>query len=367
MRRGFVVILCVLLARTLGAEEKGDLQAVHIPNATVDAGEDLKIAVIVKSEQAVKGIRCDYRSPGEKEFKAIQLKPSDSGRWTGSVPSQEITPAGVEYHIVAELEGGRESPVFSSPENPFTVHYIEDEDTLHYRAKLMKYDGSLNKLSTSLYMQNFGKLGMEDAGGIEKLYPDYYTAMDISYSYLLLGELVHGIKFGFKYWAHKMPGKNAYFEHAAEINDEKEIERLIEPGFIAGYGGTEFEFADFIGLWTAVLIGASEKGFEVGFESFLRVGDAVGTRLIIGAEAVRRLGYKGYFEFVWDTVPYVPMAMRTEITTFPSNTRTASISYFKVMPQLTKNLHLELSVGYGVRKGFAEGGVSFGGGLQLVF
>jgi hypothetical protein len=86
------------------------------------------------------------------------------------------------------------------------------------------------------------------------------------------------------------------------------------------YGWLEAEWApwssaSFIGR---VVIGVGRGGLNGGGQGFVRIGHDRRTNLLLGGEILGGVGVRGVAELNWNTLPRVPITLRTEVTNQPA-------------------------------------------------
>ncbi|MCH8299167.1 MAG: hypothetical protein IIC39_01315 [Candidatus Marinimicrobia bacterium] len=86
----------------------------HSPPAGVEIGKDVEIfASVENSSTPVTELKILYRQRGLQSYKEFSMFES-SGFWSAVIPGNEVTDAGLEYLIIAELQGGGQ---LAYPEN----------------------------------------------------------------------------------------------------------------------------------------------------------------------------------------------------------------------------------------------------------
>ncbi len=101
-RRVFVIFLVLCNSSFLFAQGR----VLHTPPAGVEIGKDVEIyASIENSSAPVLELKILYRQRGSQSFKEFSMFES-SGFWSVTIPGSDISDAGLEYLIVAELQGG---------------------------------------------------------------------------------------------------------------------------------------------------------------------------------------------------------------------------------------------------------------------
>ena len=103
LRRHVLMVLVMLSFPTLSFAQ-GKL--LHAPPAGVEIGKEVEIITSVDNPAIrVLEINLLYRQRGFESYNEISMIES-SGLWSATIPGNEVTDAGVEYLIIADLEGG---------------------------------------------------------------------------------------------------------------------------------------------------------------------------------------------------------------------------------------------------------------------
>ncbi|MCH7494974.1 MAG: hypothetical protein IH825_02610, partial [Candidatus Marinimicrobia bacterium] len=103
LRRHVLMVLVMLSFPTLSFAQ-GKL--LHAPPAGVEIGKEVEIITSVDNPTIrVLEINLLYRQRGFPSYNEISMIES-SGLWSATIPANEVTDAGVEYLIIADLEGG---------------------------------------------------------------------------------------------------------------------------------------------------------------------------------------------------------------------------------------------------------------------
>jgi hypothetical protein len=89
-------------------------------------------------------------------------------------------------------------------------------------------------------------------------------------------------------------------------------------GLTYGYLEGEFGASNFVGLIGRVVLGLTDDGVNGGGQFFLRLGNDRLTNILLGGEILGGIGLKGIAELQWNTIPRVPIVLRTEVTNQPA-------------------------------------------------
>jgi len=89
-------------------------------------------------------------------------------------------------------------------------------------------------------------------------------------------------------------------------------------GLTYGYLEGEFAPSKIVGLIGRVAFGLTDDGVNGGGQFFLRLGNDRLTNLLLGGEVLGGIGTRGIAELQWNTLPRVPIVLRTEVTNQPA-------------------------------------------------
>ncbi len=102
LRRFITTFLILIVPSFLYAQGK----ILHSPPPGVEIGKDVEIIASVENSSApVTELKVLYRQRGLQSYKEFSMFES-SGFWSAIIPGSEVTDAGLEYLIIAELQGG---------------------------------------------------------------------------------------------------------------------------------------------------------------------------------------------------------------------------------------------------------------------
>jgi hypothetical protein len=91
-------------------------------------------------------------------------------------------------------------------------------------------------------------------------------------------------------------------------------------GLTYGYLEGEFAPSRIVGLIGRLAFGLTDDGVNGGGQFFVRLGNDRLTNLLLGGEILGGIGTRGIAELQWNTLPRVPIVLRTEITNQPAGT-----------------------------------------------
>jgi len=82
----------------------------------------------------------------------------------------------------------------------------------------------------------------------------------------------------------------------------------------------EFATSRIVALIGRLALGLTDDGVNGGGQFFVRLGNDQMTNLLLGGEVLGGIGTRGIAELQWNTLPRVPIVLRTEVTNQPAGT-----------------------------------------------
>ena len=95
-------------------------------------------------------------------------------------------------------------------------------------------------------------------------------------------------------------------------------------GLTYGYLEGEFAPSRTIGLIGRLAFGLTEDGVNSGGQFFLRLGNDQLTNILLGGEVLGGIGTRAIAELQWNTLPRVPIVVRTEVTNQPAGAKVST-------------------------------------------
>jgi hypothetical protein len=270
--------------------------------------------------------------------------------YRAQLPAACAQPPGFSYFVVLRSASG-DAPLFASAAAPHPVrvrHSPEREGELT-RLRAHGYQRSRALLAAELV--SFGDRA--PAPGAEALHDRYYR-VEAGYGYSFFGT-IEDIALTLV----RVRGENGVQPPAAGAAP-------LDPGIDYGRAAVTLLASDFVRLRSALLLGASQEGFEWGGSGEIVFGDPRAEHLLLGAESLTTLGTTGYLRLGFNATSSVPMGARVELTDFPLGEDAAVRLLYEVGYRFTPATELTLRGGYQGRTS-AVGGPSFGAALRYGF
>lgn len=89
-------------------------------------------------------------------------------------------------------------------------------------------------------------------------------------------------------------------------------------GLTYGYLESEYAFVNTFSMALRIVVGLRDSGVSGGAQGFMRIGSDRATNLVLGGEFLGGIGVRGITQLEWNTIPRVPIVLRTEVTNQPA-------------------------------------------------
>lgn len=355
----FVILLATAaLAGPVHAQMVGSVR--HIPAAEGDSGQSLEVVATV-SRGWESNLELRYRPPGAVTWQAVTFTRRDSTTYVATVPGEAMIPPGIEYFITTT--GDSPQTRFATSETPHRVNVFRSAVQVRRKKHLDRHD---NRRAQIRIGSEFVDYGSRQFGGVQV--PDQYLRVDGEVGYRMLNFPLKTLSFGYTYLLGQTPlGARGDVGQCAPTPEDA-APCPAEVGFrTSGWFQLRFLLSDGVEADARGIVMATTTGFNVGFRGELRIGDAYGTHLGVGAEILPDIGSAGHIRLGWGTVPGFPMSATVEVTDLPAPARAAAVRLIYDISKPFKNgFRVGARVGYQARDQ-QVGGLSFGFNTSLDF
>jgi hypothetical protein len=254
------------------------------------AGRPLRLAVELKGPAT--GAVAHVRSASDVAYVSLPLKAVGAGYWSVEVPGQLIAAPSLVYFIEATDKDGAAIPVVGTSEHPRTAVVLEVP-----RATAPRPYAATAALWTD--------------------YASYNTKA--ANDHVFQTEGYFGVRLGDEGLRALRSGFGVFRGVGGTLH---ELDELHLPGRSVGltYGYLETEVAPFssLGFIGRAVIGLREDGVSGGGQLFVRIGNDRKTNLLLGGEFLGGIGLRGITQLEWNTLPRIPIVIRTEVTNQPA-------------------------------------------------
>ena len=292
-------------------------------------------------------VQCTPRATATRVH-AVQARRRASD-YRAQLPAACAQPPGFSYFVVLRGAGG-DAPLFASAAAPHPVRVTHSEQREGELARLREHGYQRSRAMLSAELVSFGDRA--PLPGAEEVHDRYYR-VEAGYGYSFFGT-IEDIALTLV----RVRGENGALP--APGGDG------LEPGIDYGRAAVTLLANDSVRLRSALLLGASQEGFEYGASGEIVFGNPRAEHLLLGAEALTTLGATGYLRLGFNASSAVPMGARVELTDFPLGEDAAVRLLYEVGYRFTPATELTLRGGYQGRTS-AVGGPSLGAALRYGF
>ncbi len=238
----------------------------------------------------VQGAILHHRRAGDTTYASITMNRAGPGYFQGRIP--KLSGSAAEYFIEAvDAQGSAEAVVGSAPEpKAFVVrdtgiHPVRDAN-IYSAAVLTDYAVFNLKRDNDTTFQTEGTFGVR-----------------------FRDEGLRALRTGFGVYR----GKGGSL-------DELDVQGLSgrSVGLTYGHLEGEYAFTDSFSAIARAIVGLGDRGVSPGAQGFVRIGSDRKTNLALGGEVLGLVGLRGIVQLEWNTIPNVPILLRSEVTNQPA-------------------------------------------------
>lgn len=341
-----IALACAALARAQDVPE-------HVPQNEARAGKPLELHFRTDAPDRLGAVTvhvlADARHPRALAL-PVQRTAAD---YVALIPADRVAPPALRYYVTQQREGEPPHDVFASASAPHRVRVVLRPDEEVEQTRLRARLGKRSVISLQAEAVSFG--AHKPAPSSEEL-ADRYYGLEAGYHYAVLTRveevalsLIH-----------------VRAEAGEQLSTPEPHAELTHPGIDAGRATITWRLAEPLRVRTALLLGASQRGFEYGGSMDVIVGDPHDVSLELGGLAIRTLGETAHLRLGFRATPRIPMGATIEVTSFPtSNDPGVRLSY-DVGYRFDPTTEISLRAGYQGRSSIA-GGPSLGLNVQYGF
>jgi hypothetical protein len=333
----------------------------HAPQVTARLAEDISIGAVVDRPDRVKRALLVFRgggTHGEVEF----ARSSGPLGYVAVIPATAVRPD-LGYSIELETTTGEQLQVFASRNAPHHVTVLDSSEDRREAALLARLKGRRSVVQSSAEYASFGTTtatvpvaatpGAPAGPTQTRSVADYFYRVEGSYTYRLLGTVS---EFGIR--AGVVRGQSL-------VRNESDPSKY-EVGLNYGAPRIRLRAEDWLHVEGELLTSVTEIGFAVGGGGAVLLGDAYGSKLVLGIEGIQVFGVRGYTRLDLVASSRLAFAPMIEVTTMPHADVAGVRLLGEVAFDLGAGLRLDVRGGYQARR-FDQGGPTIGGGLAYAF
>jgi hypothetical protein len=248
-------------------------------------------------------VRVHVRRAGAPEEVQLTALRRDDG-YQAIIPAAIVVPPGFSYFVTEHMADGGERAVFADAGSPHRVRVTRTEDAEDERIALAACGGQRSTLGLAADGVDYGDRRL---GTAPNNVHDRYYRLEAGYSYGFLTR-IETIRLSLV----RVRGEAAVWDPALKTPAVP-----TAPGIDYGRAEVTLRATDELRLRGAVLLGASQRGFEYGGGAALTLGDPRGMNLDLGVERITTLGTTGRLRLGFLAQERVPMGASVEVSSFP--------------------------------------------------
>lgn len=292
--------------------------------------------------------------PAASTAKPARVEALRGGRaYEAVIPRELAVPPGFAYFVTERMADGTERAVFADSAAPHPVRVTRppaEEDELR---RLAARKGQRSTVTLSADAIDFGDRAL---GGASGEVHDRYYRIEAGYAYSFLTR-IETIQLSLV----RVRGQGATWSQG-----EPPVVADTSPGIDYGRAEVTLLAHDELRLSGALLLGASQRGFEYGGGATVLLGDPYAMSLELGVERVTTLGTTGRLRLGFAAMPQVPMGAAIEVSTFPTGDDSGVRLLYDIGYRLGPITQLTVRAGYQGRTS-VTGGPAIGASFDYGF
>ncbi len=326
----------------------------HAPVVTARLAEPITIDAVVDRPDHVRRALLVFRGGGTQGEVEFERSSKGALGYVAVIPATVVR-GDLAYSIELETTTGEHLPVFATRNDPHHVTVLDSPSDRREAALLTRLAGRRSVVQTSGEYATFGRetATLGTPGSPTRSALDRFYRVEGSYTYRLLGTVSEfGIRFGAIRGRSLVPGETDSSKYDVGLN----------------YGAprVRLRVEDWLHVEGELLTSVTEVGFSVGGGGAVLLGDAYGSKLVLGFEGIQVFGARGYSRLDLVASSRLTVSPIIEVTTMPHADRAGVRLLAEAGVQLGRGFALQLRGGYQART-FDQGGPTLGGGLAYAF
>lgn len=348
--------LSALAPRSARAEESPSPALHHAPVVTAQDGRDVTIGAVIDHPERLRRALLVWQGSGGQGEAEFQRSSRADLPYVAVVPGSYVRGERFSYAIELETTDGARVPAFASRETPQPVTVLDAADDAREGALLTRLGGRRSVVEASAETVSFGRTDAvvtTPQGRELRSVRDQYTRGEVAFTYRLLGTVSEfGIRAGAVRGTSLVPGEPDASKYDVGLN----------------YGAPRLRLRahDWLHVEGELLTSVTEVGFSVGGGAAVLLGDAYGSHVTIGGEAIEVFGARAFTRLDLVASRWLVVSPLLEVTTMPHADRAGVRLVAAAGVDLGKGFRLDLRGGYQARS-FDQGGPGAGAGLAYAF
>ncbi|HMJ54470.1 MAG TPA: hypothetical protein VK540_20450 [Polyangiaceae bacterium] len=261
------------------------------PPSSALAHEPLAIGVEIPRAA---GAVLHVRHAGEMAYQSFPMRAAGARYYRGTIDAAQMQGPEVEYFIESVAAVGTAVPAVGTADAPQKIEVHEAPRPL---------PPSRPAASAAIFTD----------------YADYNRLRGNDYAWQTEGQF--GLRYADKGVRAVRSGFGVYRGFGGSVLELDSLgRRARRVGLTYGYLEGEFATSRIVALIGRLALGLTDDGVNGGGQFFVRLGNDQMTNLLLGGEVLGGIGTRGIAELQWNTLPRVPIVLRTEVTNQPAGT-----------------------------------------------
>lgn len=320
----------------------------HAPIVTAHLADEITVGAVIERPDRMKRAVLVFHGGGTQGEVDFERSSQSNLGYVAVIPATAVR-GDLTYAIELETTAGEHLPVFATRSDPHHVTVLDSPEDRREGALLARLKGRRSVVQTSGEYASFGRETANDGRSAA----DQFYRVEGSYTYRLLGIVSEfGLRAGAVRGTSLVRGETDPSKYDVGLN----------------YGAPRIRLRaeDWLHVEGELLTSVTEVGFSVGGGGAVLLGDAYGSKLVLGFEGIQVFGVRGYSRLDLAANSRLMVSPIIEVTTMPHADRAGVRLLGEVGIDVGKGLRIDLRGGYQART-FNRGGPTLGGGLGYAF
>jgi hypothetical protein len=271
----------------------------HAAPLAADGGRPIALAFLIDQPARLATAWLHYRTAGESTYQRLLLGREGELYLRGAIPGEVVRAPGVEYFVEIATSSGEVGTAVAAPERPVAVAVAGP--TLSDR-----FGGERRRSAIALRTSYVDFASLDDRPGNRS---DFFYQLEADVLYRLDGPL-WGVRVG----AGSIQGEGGYADRVYPDDGPAPV-----VGFNYGYAEAELAAAPRVGAAVRMVAGVGQRGFGVGLEGRLRLGQLDETNLSLMASGLAEVGFLSELRLEVQALDRLPLGLAAAVTDQPSN------------------------------------------------